>query len=508
MGGVVTAVKMISEQIELRPSYPTVVGNLDYRLLEDQLRRIDEILRTNRPEDDLVEKRLADWIGNWKGARPPSARQQAKYQGICRLAIRCNIARTLMGEDCRGFSVRLAESPLLHWFCGVQRLDYIRVPSKSSIDRFSSWYSVEDIEALTRQLLATAAEADNPLGLEETVDLDCVFLDSTCLKANIHFPVDWVLLRDAVRTLMAAIQCIRRQGLKHRMDDPASFVAAMNRLSIQMTHSRRRHDSKNARKKTLRAMKKMVDRAARHARNYRELLLNQWSRTEWSYAQAQQIIGRLDNVLQQLPQAKRQAHERIIGERQVQNQDKILSLYEPDINVLIRGKAGAEVEFGNGLLLAENPQGLILHWELHPGPAPSDSQQLIPTVEAIEEKFGQGVNTVAGDRAFDSAKNRNWLEERQTFNGTAHRDPKALRRRMKQAPFVDVQRRRAQTEARIGIFQNQFLGRPLRAKGYDHRRRAVAWAALTHNLWVLARLPRQALSEQAQSDPPPAAQAA
>jgi hypothetical protein len=53
-----------------------------------------------------------------------------------------------------------------------------------------------------------------------------------------------------------------------------------------------------------------------------------------------------------LPRAQKQAHERIIGERKVANAEKILSLYEPDIQVLVRGNAGAEVEFGNKLLLA------------------------------------------------------------------------------------------------------------------------------------------------------------
>ena len=53
-----------------------------------------------------------------------------------------------------------------------------------------------------------------------------------------------------------------------------------------------------------------------------------------------------------------------------------------------------------------------------------------------------------------------------------------------------MQERRSQTEGRIGIVKNQFLGRPLRVKGFAHRELAVAWGVLTHNLWVLARLPQ------------------
>jgi hypothetical protein len=55
-----------------------------------------------------------------------------------------------------------------------------------------------------------------------------------------------------------------------------------------------------------------------------------------------------------LPKVIEQAHERIIGGRQVKNKDKILSAHEPDIDVIVRGKAGAQVEFGNELFLAES----------------------------------------------------------------------------------------------------------------------------------------------------------
>jgi hypothetical protein len=59
---------------------------------------------------------------------------------------------------------------------------------------------------------------------------------------------------------------------------------------------------------------------------------------------------------------------------------------------------------------------------------------------------------------------------------------------MKGPKFARLQRRRAQTEARIGILKQNFLGRPMRAKGFDHRELALAWGVLAHNLWMFARL--------------------
>jgi hypothetical protein len=48
----------------------------------------------------------------------------------------------------------------------------------------------------------------------------------------------------------------------------------------------------------------------------------------------------------------------------VSNEEKILSLYEGHAAVYVRGKAGAEVEFGSQLLLAEAECGLLTDWEL------------------------------------------------------------------------------------------------------------------------------------------------
>ena len=45
-----------------------------------------------------------------------------------------------------------------------------------------------------------------PFDLEEAISLANLYFDGTCLKTNIHFPTDWILLRDAVRTLMSRAQ--------------------------------------------------------------------------------------------------------------------------------------------------------------------------------------------------------------------------------------------------------------------------------------------------------------
>jgi IS5 family transposase len=378
----------------------------------------------------------------------------------------------------------------------LDELDRVRVPSKSTLQRYSQWCDEAAVRRLVDQLTQQAHLHPQKLRLRAPLNLEACFLDTTCVKANIHYPVDWVLLRDATRTLMKAITLIRAQGLRHRMEEPAVFIRRMNVLAMEMTHTWGEKDSKKQRKKVLRKMDKLVGCVACHAKRYRRLLDQQWEQTEWTRGETDYLLRRLDNVLRQLPAARQQARERILHGQLVPSKEKILSLYDPDVQVIVRHQAGAEVEFGNTLLLGESAQGVIIDWELFKDVAPSDARLVSRSVQRIEEKLKIHVGAVGADRGFDSENNQQWLKARKTYNAICPRSPKELKKRKKSWKFSRLQRRRSQCEGRIGIVKNNFLGRPLRSKGFASRELAVSWAVLTHNLWVIARLPQRKARKQ------------
>jgi len=478
---------LIPIQQPLQPKLPTIEGNVDYNTLREQLARIDELVVSSGIEEQAITESFEAWKARSKFENI-SPKTQRKIQLHARRAFRCNIARTLMMEDYRDFSIRLADSPLFQSFCCLVEIDRVQVPAKSTLQRYSQWSEVELVDKLINRLTQQGHLNCQKLGLQDPLDLQSAYLDSTCVKANIHYPVDWVLLRDGTRTLMKRVILIRAQGLRHRMEAPQEFIRRMNILCIQMTHARGEKESKKQRKKLLRKMDKLIDQVAKHAKRYRQILEQDWEKTEWTRGQTDYMLRGLDNILDQLPQARRQARERIIKEKQVPSQEKILSLYDPDVQVIVRKKAGAEVEFGNSLLLSESQQGVILDWQLFQDMAPNDSRLTPETLERTEENLDIHIEAVAGDRAFDSQSNAKLLNERNTYNGLCPRDPKELKERKKSWKFKRLQRRRAQSEGRIGIMKNKFLGRPLRSKGFKSRQLAVGWAVLTHNLWVMARL--------------------
>ena len=151
---------------ELRPPLPTIVGNVDYLTLRQRLEQIDALLRQSGAEEDFVQRALAGWTP--ATAKEPTALQQGQFQQRSRRALRCSILRTLLQEDYRGFSCQLAGNPLYQWFCLVDALDQVRVPSKSEVQRFAHWLPPEQMRAVIDGLLKVGVEKPRQLGLKRS----------------------------------------------------------------------------------------------------------------------------------------------------------------------------------------------------------------------------------------------------------------------------------------------------------------------------------------------------
>ena len=113
---------------ELRPQLPTIVGNVDYLTLRQRLEQSDALLRDSGVEREFVQRALAVW--NPSASREATVLEQLKFQQRSRRAQRCTLLRTLLQEDYRGFSCQLAGNPLYQWFCQVDALDQVRVPTE------------------------------------------------------------------------------------------------------------------------------------------------------------------------------------------------------------------------------------------------------------------------------------------------------------------------------------------------------------------------------------------
>jgi IS5 family transposase len=482
---------IIAFQPSLRPALPNILGSLDYVAQRRLFQRIDAILAEAKLDIDFLALAIADQGLDVAEMTANSAAHFAAFSFVC---LRSSIARKLLGLSHRDFCARVADSPLLQWFLHVGQVDQVEVFAKSTSHRFDNWVSESSLRKINDRLIELSiikpadADARPPFNLLDPVVVNDAFFDTTCVQTPMHFPVDWVLLRDAVRTLMKGTICIRKAGLRHRMpQEPEDFMRAMNKLCMAMTSQRRAPESKKRRKAILRQMKKLARRTEGHAQAHIDALATRRAETNLSEGQARVIAQRLERVIKQLPAAIKQAHERIIGGRQVSNEDKILSLYDEHVQVIVRGKAGAEVEFGNKLSLVESRQGLIIDYKLHRDHV-SDSQLVEPSVRRMVDEMNLPVSKLWADRGMFSEKNEAFLKAQGIASGLCPKNPAMLKERLAEPGQREGMKRRGSTEARVAIFKNVMLGNPTPAKSIDAREKACGWAVLSHNLWVLGRM--------------------
>jgi len=124
-----TNATIIPFQVPLPQALPTIEGNVDYRQFRDRFLHIDQLLRESGLETQLLESDLRRWLDRHPKVSPHA---QRIHQLHSHRALRCNLARQVLREDYRGFAARLADSPLLQYFCGLGEVDGVQIPSKST----------------------------------------------------------------------------------------------------------------------------------------------------------------------------------------------------------------------------------------------------------------------------------------------------------------------------------------------------------------------------------------
>ena len=472
----------ITFQQKFCPPLPEIDGSKDYRDKRELYERMDQLITDLGLDTQFARLALKDH-------QKPSERKKDWMI----TAYRIQTVRMLSGvESLRQLASDLADSMLLQWFCRLEHfgVSKIKAPSKSTIDRIGKLLAVAEVEKLNNILLqACGSETEaRRLGLERSLEMAEAWFDATCVKAHIHYPTDWVLLVDAVGTLMKGVARIREQQVRHRMmDSPKSFISRMNTLCMTMAQLKGKKGGPKKSRKVLRDMIKMVRRCAKHAENHLKKLEKGLEKTAWSEAQAAVVRGRIERVLDQLPEALEQAENRILRGKLTPSPDKILSLYESDINVVKRGKGSVNTEFGNVLLAAEQEDGLLVDLKLYKENR-GDATLLQEGVERVEAATDQKMKRACADRGFHSAENEAWLKEQRIESMVAPRDVSAYAERHIDEVFREKQKRRAQTEGRIAIVKNVFMDGQLRSKGFENRETTVTWVKLAHNIRGVARI--------------------
>ena len=97
-----------------------------------------------------------------------------------------------------------------------------------------------------------------------------------------------------------------------------------------------------------------------------------------------------------------QSARRVLHGEQVPAEEKIVSIFEPHSDIIVKGQR--EVVYGHKIFLTGGTSNLILDCVVEKG-NPADSEQFMPALERHLERFGKAPNDVATDGGFASKAN-------------------------------------------------------------------------------------------------------
>jgi IS5 family transposase len=223
----------------------------------------------------------------------------------------------------------------------------------------------------------------------------------------------------------------------------------------------------------------------RQAERVREALQKEGSK------QAQRVREQFDHFVPLVEQAMEQARRRVLDGEQVRAEEKLLSLFEPETQIIRRHKAGKETEFGRKLWLGEVEGGIISEYRLLEHGGGLDHPELPASLEAHQQRFGRPPNLLAGDRGVFSEENEKLARElkiKQIVLPKAGRVSKERRAYERQGWFRRGFRFRAGIEGRIRVLKRDYGLDRCRDHGDEGMERWVGWGIVTANLAQIAKV--------------------
>jgi len=477
-----------------------VIGNRDYLDHLEDLNLISEMIRASGLEEKAMEYFVARAERNSAKQLSHSKTLTAQSNGL--FILYSFILRKHLNLALRPYCHTLASSPLYQKFCGINRWVSARIPSMSKINSLENALSekfIEEMSEMFNKNVVFNKTVAVKLGFEDGFNIENLYMDSTCIKANIHYPVDWVLFRDLIRTSMLKVEKIREKGIKVRMpQQPNEYLSGINALCIKMHMAYRIKDAKKKRKSVFREMKRYLKTAMVHSKSHLDKFKEEWKEHGFSYPKACEIISVLEEIQDTYKEVISIAHKRIINEKIISADEKILSIYEEDVHIISKNKEDVKTEFGNTLQLVEQSDGLIVHYDLLKESTPGDPSLGIDSLKSIFSLYGsQNVKSIVADRGYDSKKIKKFVEELEGAEieyNVLPKNPIMLHEKMQDSEFKAHHKRRALTEAKVahvkGIADN-----PMKQKGIRNKKLHMGMAVFTQNLKRLTVIHRQQNAE-------------
>ena len=369
-----------------------------------------------------IEKRYAKLFTNRKGnvAKP------------LRLALGACIIQAEYGYSDEETALQIQENPYLQYFCGYSGYDDEHLPFDASLMvYFRKRLTPEVLGEINEMILRDAKERQEKEAEQDRSGDDSappsgggnsgtLIVDATCAPSNIRFPQDVSLLDEARENAEQIIDTLQEQSIEKK---PRTYRNKAHKDSLKYMRSR-----KHTEKKTREAIRKQLQYLRRDlsiidTMLQSGLLLSSKWRT------------RLDTIRKIYEQQKYMYdnHTHSVP-------DRIVSVSQPFIRPIVRGKAGKPVEFGAKLdISVSNGWTRLECWSFD---AYNEATRLIETIERFKVREGHYPERVLADKIYRNRENLSYCKLYGIrLSGPALGRPRKDEQRDKQQTYLDKNER-------------------------------------------------------------------
>lgn len=318
-----------------------------------------------------------------------------------RMALGALIIQTKFQYADRELVEQIAENPYLQYFIGLPGYQEEAPFDASTLVLFRKRISAEMLMEANEYLLARKDDdknnptppSDGGFGddTSKKENKGTLTLDATCAPANIRYPQDISLLNEAREKLETIIY---RFSKTYGLPLPRRYSKRAGKDYLAFAKSKK-HSAKQIRK----ALRKQLGYVARDIRYIDEFMSD-------GYAMISKEIRQYLTIIKLYEQQKYMYDNKVHSV-----EHRIVSISQPWLRPIVRGKVKAPVEFGAKLDLSLDNEGYgrieKISFEAY-----NESTGLTEAIERFRERTGYYPERVLADQIYRTRENRNYCKER------------------------------------------------------------------------------------------------
>ena len=442
--------------------------------------------------------KLAEWIP-WEDFESEYAAQLSQGMGApaksFRMALGALIIKERLGTSDEETVEQIRENPYLQYFLGLSAYSDKAPFDASMMVYFRKRLNLELVGRINVQVVKGANVSAQTPNMEQTSgpcedkkneeegkegneaalapNQGQLIVDASCAPADIRYPTDLNLLNEAREATEDVIDALYAQLKGQLNKKPRTYRHQARQAYLQVAKQR-----KASRKTIRKAIGKQLAYVRRNLVHMDALVA--------AGASLSPLSPRLYRYLLVVHEVFRQ-QQWMYQQRQHRIDDRIVSLSQPHVRPIVRGKAGTPVEFG-AKVSASCVEGQVfldhLSWDNF-----NESGDLPQQIEAFSQRFGHYPKSVHADQIYRTRNNRAYCRERGIrLSGPPLGRPVLHEQAQQRQQVLDDAKVRNQIEGKFGQGKRRFsLGR-IMAKLAQTAESMIAITFLVMNLERLLRL--------------------